>query len=59
MDILEEIEILEKKYKKLNKKFSKLKILKTKKSVYLEKDKTELLLLLEKYIIFFKKMKNL
>ena len=58
MDILEQIEILEKKYKKLNKKFSKLKILKTKNSVYIEKDKTELLLLWEKYIIFFKKLRK-
>lgn len=39
METFEEIKILENKYEKLNKKFSKLKILKTKNFSYIEKDK--------------------
>jgi ribosomal protein S17 len=39
ISILDEIKYFENKYEKLNKKFRKLKILKTKNNSYLEKDK--------------------
>jgi len=57
--ILEEIRNLELRYEKLNKKFKKLNILKTKKYYYNEKDKSDFLFLWEKYIDFFKKLKKL
>jgi len=57
--VLEEIKNLELKYEKLNKKFKKLNILKTKKYYYNEKDKSNFLFLWEKYIEFFKRLKKL
>ena len=59
MEILEEIQVLENNYEKLNKNFLKLKILETNNFAYNTKDKLELLLLWKKYIIFFKKLKKI